>query len=348
MGSVYLAEDTQLQRRVALKVASYGTKDGSEARKRLLAEARAAATLDHPYLCPVYDVGEIDGRLYLTMAYIEGQSLAESTRGKSLPPRQVAALVGKLAVALQEAHAKGVIHRDLKPSNVMIKATGPRREPVIVDFGLARRDDASEARLTKTGQVMGTLDYMAPEQIRGELKEIGPACDIYALGVILYELLTGRLPFEGSGLAVVGQILTQAPLAPVDVPARPRPPVGGDLPEGDGQDGRGPLRLDGRPGRGVDRLSSRPGRSLDAIANDARPRAWGSGVTARRQRHPGGPVARPRRDRSGARHHLRPRRCRRPWPTTPTTRSSGSSAGAAWGSSTSPTIHSWAATRCSR
>ena len=148
------------------------------------------------------------------MAYIEGQSLAESTRGKSLPPRQVAALVGKLAVALQEAHAKGVIHRDLKPSNVMIKSTGPRREPVIVDFGLARRDDASEARLTKTGQVMGTLDYMAPEQLRGELKEMGPPCDIYALGVILYELLTGRLPFEGSGLAVVGQILTQEPLPP--------------------------------------------------------------------------------------------------------------------------------------
>jgi len=214
MGSVHLAEDTELQRRVALKVANYRIKDGPAARKRLLAEARAAATLDHPYLCPVHDVGEIDGRLYLTMAYIDGQSLAVSTHGESLPQRHVAALVGKLAVALQEAHAKGVIHRDLKPSNVMIKATGARRAPVIVDFGLARREDANEGRLTKTGQVMGTLDYMAPEQIRGELKEIGPACDIYALGVILYELLTGRVPFEGSGLAVVGQILTQAPLPP--------------------------------------------------------------------------------------------------------------------------------------
>jgi serine/threonine protein kinase len=214
MGSVYLAEDTQLRRPVALKVASFGTEDSAEARQRLLAEARAAATLDHPYLCPVHDVGEIDGRLYLTMAYIEGQSLAELTGGKSLPERQVAALVGKLALALQEAHTKGVIHRDLKPSNVMIKRTGTRREPVIVDFGLARRDDVNEARLTRTGQVMGTLDYMAPEQIRGDLKEIGPACDIYALGVILYELLTGKLPFEGSRLAVVGQILTQPPYPP--------------------------------------------------------------------------------------------------------------------------------------
>jgi Protein kinase domain len=98
MGSVHLAEDTQLQRRVALKVANFGTQESPDARRRLLAEARAAATLDHPYLCPVYDAGEIDGRLYLTMAYIEGQSLAESTRGKSLPPRNVAALVGKLAV----------------------------------------------------------------------------------------------------------------------------------------------------------------------------------------------------------------------------------------------------------
>ena len=184
------------------------------------------------------------------MAYIEGQSLAESIRGKGLPPRQVAALVGKLALALQEAHAKKVIHRDLKPANVMIKTTGQRREPVIVDFGLARRDNPDEVRLTKTGQVMGTLGYMAPEQIRGDLKEIGPACDIYALGVILYELLTGRLPFEGSGLAVAGQILTQTPLAPLDAPERPRPRPGGDLPEGDGQGGRGPLRLDGRAGRG--------------------------------------------------------------------------------------------------
>jgi serine/threonine protein kinase len=214
MGSVYLAEDTALVRRVALKIPLFGPADDAEGRERFFREARAAATLDHPYLCPVYDVGEIDGQLYLTMAYIEGKSLAESLRGEGLPPRQVAALVGKLAVALEAAHAKGVIHRDLKPANVMIKETGHRREPVIVDFGLARREDAGEGHVTRTGQILGTLDYMAPEQIRGDQNAIGPACDIYALGVILYELLTGRRPFIGSGLAVAGQILTQDPLPP--------------------------------------------------------------------------------------------------------------------------------------
>jgi len=214
MGSVYLAQDTHLERPVALKVPDFGDHEDPEARKRFLEEARTAATLDHPYLCPVYDAGEIDGQLYLTMAYIEGQSLAALIGEAGWLQRQVAALVGKLALALQEAHTRKVVHRDLKPANVMIKTTGQRREPVIVDFGLARREHPQDQRLTRSGQVMGTLGYMAPEQIRGDLKEIGPPSDIYALGVILYELLTGRLPFSGSGLAVAGQILTQAPLPP--------------------------------------------------------------------------------------------------------------------------------------
>jgi formylglycine-generating enzyme required for sulfatase activity/serine/threonine protein kinase len=214
MGSVYLANDTHLQRPVALKVPDFGNHEAPEARRRFLEEARSAATLDHPYLCPVYDAGEIDGQPYLTMAYIEGQSLAVLIGDEGWPQRQVAALVGKLALALQDAHTRTVIHRDLKPANVMIKTTGGRREPVIVDFGLARRDNPEEQRLTKSGQIMGTIGYMAPEQIRGDLNEIGPACDIYALGVILYELLTGRLPFSGSGLAIAGEILTKSPLPP--------------------------------------------------------------------------------------------------------------------------------------
>jgi len=122
--------------------------------------------------------------------------------------------VGKLALAMHEAHKMKVIHRDLKPANVIIETTGERREPVIVDFGLARQDSPEEVRFSRTGQVTGTLGYMAPEQIRGDLKEIGPACDIYALRVILYELLTGRLPFSGSGLEVASQILTVMPLPP--------------------------------------------------------------------------------------------------------------------------------------
>ncbi len=139
MGSVYLAQDTHLERPVALKVPDFGDHEAPEARRRFLEEARAAATLHHPYLCRVYDAGEIDGQLYLTMAYIEGQSLAALIGDAGWPQHQVAALVGKLALALQEAHARRVIHRDLKPANVMIRTTGQRREPVIVDFGLARR-----------------------------------------------------------------------------------------------------------------------------------------------------------------------------------------------------------------
>jgi eukaryotic-like serine/threonine-protein kinase len=211
MGSVYLAEDTQLGRQVALKVPHFGPEDGPEARQRFFREASIAATLDHVYLCPVYDAGEVDGLWFLTMAYIEGKTLAETISEAGMPARPAAALMRKLALGLQEAHAKGVVHRDLKPANIMLKETGQGREPVIVDFGLARRDDAGELRVTKVGQVMGTLGYMAPEQIRGDPEAIGPACDIYALGVILYELLTGELPFRGTGLAVAGQILTQEP-----------------------------------------------------------------------------------------------------------------------------------------
>ena len=215
MGSVYLAEDTDLGRQVALKVAHLDASDPQEVVERFKREARAAAMLDHPYLCPVHEMGVIDGTHYIIMAYIEGRSLADIIdKDGGLPPRQVAALVGKLAVALQEAHQRGVFHRDLKPSNVMIKPTSRGKEPVIVDFGLARRHDAVD-RLTKTGQVVGTPHYMAPEQIRGSDDQLGGSCDIFALGVILYELLTGHLPFDGpTPLAVVAQILTRPPDPP--------------------------------------------------------------------------------------------------------------------------------------
>ena len=214
MGSVFLAQDTILRREVALKLPLTGTENDPEVRERFLREARSAATLDHPYICRVYDADEVDGRLYLAMAYIEGQSLADLVRAEGMPPRQVVALVGKLAIALQEAHSHGVVHRDLKPRNVMIRTAGSKREPVIVDFGLARLDGPEDVRMTKTGQVMGTPAYMAPEQLLGKPDEVGPACDIYALGVILYELLTGRLPFVGSPAVVMAQILTQPPLPP--------------------------------------------------------------------------------------------------------------------------------------
>jgi formylglycine-generating enzyme required for sulfatase activity len=211
MGSVYLARDTQLDRQVALKVPHIRPEDGPAVLERFYREARAAATLHHPNLCPVHDVGSHDGVPYLTMAFIEGKPLSAFVAEGGLPPRQVAAVVRKLALALQEAHARGIVHRDLKPANVMIDR---RKEPVIMDFGLARRGGEGEARLTKLGAVLGTPSYMAPEQVKGDPGLVGPACDVYALGVILYELLTGQLPFEGPVMAVLGQVLTQEPEPP--------------------------------------------------------------------------------------------------------------------------------------
>jgi hypothetical protein len=212
MGAVYLAHDCQLDRQVALKVPQFADADGPEVRQRFLGEARAAATLAHPNICPVYDVGEINGTPYLTMAYLEGQPLPQFLKGRTrLPARQVAVLVGKLALALQEAHDHGVIHRDLKPSNIVINQRG---EPVILDFGLARRLRPGDVRLTVSGQPLGSPAYMSPEQAAGAVGVMGPACDIYSLGVILYQLLTGRLPFEGSMAEVLGQIVTRRPEPP--------------------------------------------------------------------------------------------------------------------------------------
>jgi serine/threonine protein kinase len=212
MGAVYLAHDIQLDRRVALKVPHFSPEDGPQVVNRFYQEARAAATFDHPNLCPVHDVGQTDGIHYLTMPYIEGKPLSEVIDpDKPLPHRQVAAVIHKLALALGEAHRLGVIHRDLKPANIM---ASKRRELVIMDFGLARRAESDDARLTKTGSIMGTPSYMAPEQVAGNQAAMGPGCDIYSLGVIMYEMLTGRLPFEGPISLVLGLIMVADPPPP--------------------------------------------------------------------------------------------------------------------------------------
>ena len=220
MGAVYLARDAQLDRHVALKLPHPAAAADPQLRARFLREARAAATLHHPHLCPVFDAGEAPGpggepRLYLTMALIEGRTLRQAAEGPQ-PPRTAARLIRKLADAMAHAHGRGVIHRDLKPANVMLDADG---RPSITDFGLARRDTGADAavRVTRAGAVLGTPAYMSPEQIAGDPDAVGPRADIYALGVMLYELLTGRLPFEGTVSTLLGKVLTEDPRPPSEL-----------------------------------------------------------------------------------------------------------------------------------
>ena len=213
MGTVYLAQDTQLLRQVALKTPQFTDDSEHELLERFYREARAAATLRHPRICPVYDVGDIGGTHYITMAYIEGRSLSEFV-APAVPQteRQILIAVGKIAQALQEAHNHGIVHRDLKPANIMVDHNG---EPVIMDFGLAQQiRPGEELRLTQTGMILGSPAYMSPEQVEGDPTKVGPAADQYGLGVILYELLTGQVPFVGSLASVIGQIVSKEPTPP--------------------------------------------------------------------------------------------------------------------------------------
>ena len=214
MGAVYLADDTQLGRKVAMKL-PFLDGDGTTKIERFTREARSAAGLQHPNICTLFDAGAIDGRPFLTMAYVEGRPLDEVI-GESgpMPPRRAAEIVRTVARALAYAHASGVVHRDLKPANLMMRADG---EPVVMDFGLAKLAgdaDAAKLELTRRGGLVGTPSYMSPEQVRGDVAAIGPASDVYSLGAVLFELLTGQPPYVGSMTVVLGQILN-APIPPV-------------------------------------------------------------------------------------------------------------------------------------
>jgi formylglycine-generating enzyme required for sulfatase activity/serine/threonine protein kinase len=215
MGAVYLALDTQLNRQVALKVPHFGPEDGPEIIARFKREAALAASIDHPSLCPVHDVGEVGGFHFFTMPFIEGTSLASLIAGeRPWPPGRAVELVRQVALAVSLLHQKGIVHRDLKPGNILVRPTG---EPVLLDFGLARSFQSSSQRLTATGATLGTPVYMAPEQVNGDGQAIGPVTDVYSLGMILYELVTGQLPFEGPLMAVYGQVLHAIPAPPSEV-----------------------------------------------------------------------------------------------------------------------------------
>jgi len=209
MGAVYLAHDQQLDREIALKIPQFGQDMDPGLLERFYREARAAAALRHPGICPVFDVGEIDGQHYITMAFIKGRPLRDFTKtSKTQGIRQIVRVIRKLAMALAEAHRHKVVHRDLKPANIMIDE---RKEPVVMDFGLARRSAEGEEKLTHSGTVIGTPAYMSPEQVDGDNDRVGPTADIYSLGVIFYELATGQLPFQGNLMSILKQIATVDP-----------------------------------------------------------------------------------------------------------------------------------------
>jgi serine/threonine-protein kinase len=193
MGVVYKARQTGLGRAVALKCILSGQHAAPAELARFRSEAQAVARLQHPNVVQVYEVGEHDGVPYFSLELCEGGSLADRLRGTPLPAREAAQLVATLARAVQAAHTCNVVHRDLKPANVLLSADGT---PKVTDFGLAKRLDV-ETGQTQSGAIVGTPSYMAPEQAAGRTREVGPAADVYALGAILYECLTGRPPFKG-------------------------------------------------------------------------------------------------------------------------------------------------------
>jgi serine/threonine protein kinase len=232
MGIVYKARQVQLNRLVALKMILSGAPPSHRARFRT--EAEAVARLEHPNIIRIYEVGEYGGHPYLVLEWAEGSNLAEHLSGTPLPARSAAALLLPLARAVAFAHTRGIVHRDLKPANVLLAACGlaegakPQAAdfvPRIADFGLAKRLDAEQGQ-TQTGAVVGTPNYMAPEQALGRARHVGPATDVYALGAILYEMLTGRPPFLGSSLLeTLEQVREHDPVPP----SRLQPAVPPDL-----------------------------------------------------------------------------------------------------------------------
>jgi eukaryotic-like serine/threonine-protein kinase len=223
MGEVYRARDTRLDRIVAIKILPDHLASRAELRERFEREAKTIASLNHPHICTLYDVGQQDGTDYLVMEYLEGETLAERLKKGPLPLAQVLRYAIEIADALDKAHRTGITHRDLKPSNIMLTKSGTK----LLDFGLAKlRQDAAPGSplsqlptanegITAQGTILGTLQYMAPEQVEGKTDEIDARTDIFAFGAVVYEMATGKKAFEGESQAsVIAKILETEP-API-------------------------------------------------------------------------------------------------------------------------------------
>jgi tetratricopeptide (TPR) repeat protein len=217
MGVVYQARQRQLNRPVALKMIRAGIQARPEDLDRFRIEAEAVARLRHPNIVQIYEIGESDGLPFVVLELLEGGSLADRLRGTTQPGRAAAELVAALALAMHAAHRAGIVHRDLKPSNVLFDRDGV---PKVADFGLAKRLEVEEGH-TRTGEVLGTPSYMAPEQAQGLVRQIGPPADVYALGAILYEMLAGRPPFKGPNvIETLRQVVSDEVVPPSRLQAR--------------------------------------------------------------------------------------------------------------------------------
>src|SRR5215813_13538773 len=212
MGEVYRAKDTRLGREVAVKILPSHLSSDPARKQRFEREAKTISSLNHPHICVLYDVGQQDGIDYLVMECVEGETLAKRLEKGPLPLEQVVKYGAQIADALDRAHRVGIVHRDLKPRNIMLTATGAK----LLDFGLAKPTAAAslatmtatkvESPVTQEGTIVGTVQYMSPEQVEG--KEVDGRSDIFSLGAVLYEMLTGKRAFEGkSQLSVASAIL---------------------------------------------------------------------------------------------------------------------------------------------